>query len=320
MSQFRSDFAQAAPPASLTPMAPTRAAPTAPKGRSPAGRGVHRSIRLDLTTEGTKDGLDTRPLVLRAFVVNPSSRWTWGASLDFDAGRPCLAAGPPIWSSRLMPSTVGASEQPPDPLLQPGDPPPFEIVNPDGSARVVLIADHAGRAIPNVLGTLGLGPAALARHIAWDIGIGDVTRRLSRRLDAAAALAGYSRLVIDCNRKLGNPTSMAQESDHVAVPGNRGLTPAQRAQRVDALFTPYHDAITRVLEGRLRAGLVPALVSMHSFTPVMNGFERPWQIGILWNRDPRLPLPLIKRLATEPGLTVGDNEPYSGRAEQGYSI
>ena len=222
-----------------------------------------------------------------------------------------------------MPSTVGAPDlphPPPEPLLRPGDPPPFEIVNADGAARMVLIADHAGRSIPQALGTLGLEPAELARHIAWDIGIADVTRRLAKRLDAPAALAGYSRLVIDCNRKLGNPTSIAQESDGVAVPGNRGLTPAQRAQRVAALFTPYHEAVAGVIEGRRRAGLVPALVSMHSFTPVMNGFERPWHIGILWSRDPRLPLPLIKRLAAEPGLCVGDNEPYSGRAEQGYSI
>jgi len=243
-----------------------------------------------------------------------------GSILHF---RPALPLAPRFGLVAPMSSTAGAPDQPPpssEPLLRPGDPPPFEIVNPDGAARVVLIADHAGRAIPQALGTLGLGPAELARHIAWDIGIADVTRRLSKRLDAPAALAGYSRLVIDCNRKLGNPTSMAQESDHVAVPGNRGLTPAQRAQRVDALFTPYHDAVTRILESRLRAGLVPALVSMHSFTPVMNGFERPWHIGILWNRDPRLPLPLMKRLAAEPGLTVGDNEPYSGRAEQGYSI
>ncbi|HET6222397.1 MAG TPA: N-formylglutamate amidohydrolase, partial [Dongiaceae bacterium] len=126
----------------------------------------------------------------------------------------------------------------PYPLLQPGDPPPFEIVNPDGAARLVLIADHAGRAIPRALGSLGLGPAELARHIAWDIGIGDVTRRLARQLGAPALLCGYSRLVIDCNRRLGDPTSIAQESDGIAVPGTRGLAAAERARRVEALFQP----------------------------------------------------------------------------------
>ena len=222
-----------------------------------------------------------------------------------------------------MSSPGGAPQPKPTegpPLLGPDDPPPFEVVNPDGAARVVLIADHAGHAIPRRLGSLGLGAAELARHIAWDIGIADVTRRLAKRMDAPAVLGGYSRLVIDCNRRIDDPTSIAQESDGVPVPGNRDLTASDRAERAVALFDPYHQAVDRVIEGRRRAGLVPAIISMHSFTPVMNGFERPWQIGILWNRDPRLPVPLLKRLAAEPDLCVGDNEPYTGRDRHGYSI
>jgi predicted N-formylglutamate amidohydrolase len=184
----------------------------------------------------------------------------------------------------------------------------------------VLICDHAGRAIPAALGTLGLDETALARHIAWDIGIAEVTRHVSRRLDAAAVLGGYSRLVIDCNRRLDDPTSIAQESDGMPVPGNRGLDRAARAARAAACFEPYHGAIDRILDGRMRAGLVPAVVSMHSFTPVMNGFERPWHVGVLWNRDARLPLPLLARLGAEADLCIGDNEPYTGRDEHGYSI
>ena len=205
-------------------------------------------------------------------------------------------------------------------LLGPDDPPAFEIVNHAGAGRAVLICDHAGRAIPAGLGSLGLDQAALWRHIAWDIGIADVTRALARHLDAPAVLAGYSRLVIDCNRRLDDPTSIAQESDGVRVPGNCGLTAADRAARADACFHPYHQAVERLIDGRLKAGLVPAVISMHSFTPVMNGFERPWHVGILWNRDPRLPVPLLERLAREPGICVGDNEPYTGRDEHGYSI
>jgi len=212
------------------------------------------------------------------------------------------------------------SQAAPDSLLCPGDPPPFTIVNPGGRGRAILIADHAGRAIPQALGTLGLGSAELARHIGWDIGIADVTRRLAARLDAPAVLAGYSRLVIDCNRRLRDPTSMAQESDGVVVPGNRGLSPAHRSSRIDALFTPYHDAIQGVIDGCRRAGGVPALVSMHSFTPVMNGQERPWHVGVLWNRDSRMARPLIARLRAEAGICIGDNEPYTGRNEHGYSI
>jgi predicted N-formylglutamate amidohydrolase len=205
------------------------------------------------------------------------------------------------------------------PLLGAGDPSPFEVVNPDGAGRAILIADHAGRSVPRALGTLGLDEAALARHIAWDIGIGDVTRRLAKLLDSPAVLASYSRLVIDPNRRLADPTSIAEESDGVAVAGNRGLGPSQRERRAREIFEPYHAAVARLIDGRIRARLASALVSMHSFTPVLNGQERPWQVGILWNRDGRLALPLLQLFGSA-GLCVGDNEPYSGRDEHGYSI
>jgi predicted N-formylglutamate amidohydrolase len=133
-------------------------------------------------------------------------------------------------------------------------------------------------------------------------------------------LTAYSRLVIDCNRRLHDPTSIPQESDRTPIPGNRGLSPEDRRQRQEEIFTPYHMALETELQRRLEGGSVPVVVSLHSFTPVMNGFQRPWHVGILWNRDARLPVPLMRRLAMEPDLIVGDNEPYSGRDGHGYSI
>ena len=205
-------------------------------------------------------------------------------------------------------------------LLVAGDPPPLEIVNPEGKARLVLIGDHAGRAIPQRLGKLGLAQAELDQHIGWDIGIGAMARRMAAALDAPALIGGYSRLVIDCNRRLDDPSSIAQESDRIPVPGNRGLSPADRQARAEAIFHPYHRAIDAIIAAKRDAGPVPAVISLHSFTPRMNGLARPWHVGVLWNRDPRLPVPLMARLLKEPGIVVGDNEPYSGRDEHGYSM
>src|SRR6516162_10159413 len=141
-------------------------------------------------------------------------------------------------------------------LLGPGDPPPFELHNGGGGRRCLLICDHASAAIPAALGDLGLDAGQRWLHIAWDIGIAEVTRRLAGRLD--------------------DPTSIAQESDDVPVPGNRGLDAAARTARAAACFWPYHQAITAQI-GRMReAGDPPSLISLHSFTPVMQGFERPW--------------------------------------------
>ena len=205
-------------------------------------------------------------------------------------------------------------------LLGPGDPEPFGVINPHGQAGLVLICDHASRAIPAALDDLALDETVLCRHIAWDIGALEVARRLAARFDAPLVHAGFSRLVVDPNRALDDPTSIPVISDGVVVPGNRDLSEAARRRRVTACFQPYHDAVSAVLDDRLAGGRVPALVSIHSFTPVFKGHERPWHFGILWNRDPRLAVPLMAALAQRPDVIVGDNKPYSGRDDYGYSI
>lgn len=202
----------------------------------------------------------------------------------------------------------------PGPLLGPHDPPPVETVRPHGTAAAVLICDHAASAVPRALDCLGLPECELLRHIGWDIGAAAVTRMLAERLDAPALLAGYSRLVIDLNRQPGDPTSIPPVSDGTPIPANQDLPDAAVQARLDALFWPYHHAVTEAIGRQWRhTGLPPALIAVHSFTPVMNGFARPWHVGILWNHDPRLAVPLIRRLRGHGGVTVGDNEPYSGR-------
>ena len=213
---------------------------------------------------------------------------------------------------------LGASRLP---LLGPDDPSPFEVVNADGRARSVLFCDHASCAVPAALDGLGLDGAIIKRHIGWDIGAADVTRRLATLLDAPAVLAGYSRLVIDCNRPLDEPSSIPPVSDGVEIPGNKALTETDRAARQAACFTPYHDAVDAAI-ARVEAehGGLCAVISMHSFTPVMDGYERPWHVGILWHEDGRMPVPVIETLSSNPSIAVGDNEPYSGRVPIPYSI
>ena len=211
--------------------------------------------------------------------------------------------------------------QAPEPFLTADDPPPFRVVNPHGRAPVLLLCDHASRAVPLRLANLGLAEADLRRHIGWDIGAADVTEHLARRLDAPAVLTGFSRLVIDCNRCPDHPSAIPEVSDGIAVPGNKGLMERQRRERIAACFTPYHDAVKAQLAASAQRGVTPALLMIHSFTPQMNGSRRPWHVGILWDKDPRIPVPLMRNLAVvEPKLVVGDNEPYSAREPAGYSI
>jgi predicted N-formylglutamate amidohydrolase len=209
----------------------------------------------------------------------------------------------------------------PPQILAPDEAPPFEVLKGDAGGGLLLICDHASNAVPRARAELGLTHAELRRHIGWDIGAAAVTRHLVDIMDAPAVLTRYSRLVIDCNRSPGHPGLIPPVSDRTEVPGNRDLPPAERDARLTELFAPYHAEIDRRID-RLaaRAGAAPVVVSIHSFTPVMDGIERPWQIGVLWNRDARLPLPLIARLREEAGLTVGDNEPYSAREGFGHTL
>ncbi len=200
------------------------------------------------------------------------------------------------------------------------DPPPWETVNIGGKASALLICDHASRALPRAYGGLGLDETLLRRHIAWDIGAADITRRLASRLDAPALLAGYSRLMIDCNREMDDPTSIVTMVDGVAIAGNRKVDGVEAERRAAALFRPYHDAIEEALGRFATRGVVPALISIHSFTPIFGAVPRPWHIGVLWDKDPRLARPLLEALSRQPRLTVGDNQPYSGRVAIGYSI
>ncbi|CCQ72786.1 N-formylglutamate amidohydrolase [Magnetospira sp. QH-2] len=199
-------------------------------------------------------------------------------------------------------------------LLGPGDPPLFEVVNPQGNASVLIVSDHNSNAIPASLNSLGLHSDDLTRHIAYDIGADGVVRGLARRLDAMAVMAGYSRLLIDNNRAPGDPTAIPQISDQTGIPGNQGLSEQDMIERAEVFFHPYHHAISNGVDHLWRAGgKPPALFSIHTFTPTMNGEDRYWHIGVLWNRDPRLAVPLIDALRLEDDLHVGDNEPYSGK-------
>ena len=196
----------------------------------------------------------------------------------------------------------------------------FEVLNPDADARFLLICDHASRHVPDRYAGLGLDDAVRHRHIAWDIGAGDVTRRLVELLDVPAVVGCISRLVIDFNRPTDDPTSIIPVSDGVVVPGNQDVDPIDVIYRREQFLEPYHRAIDAMIDRFSERAIVPALIPIHSFTPVMDGFERPWHIGVLWDRDPRLATRLLAALRQNTAIEVGDNQPYTGSDPKSYSL
>ncbi len=205
-------------------------------------------------------------------------------------------------------------------LLDSDEPPAFTTVGAPNRSPFLIVCDHASNILPRRLGDLGVAAADLQRHIAWDIGAAAVARLLAETLGAFAILQNYSRLAIDCNRPNHAPSAIPTISEATEIPGNRDLSPDDRTLRVEAIFRPYHERIAAELDRRAADGTPSALIAIHSFTPVYLGLARKWHMGLLYNRDDRLSRAMMARLTADPGLVVGENEPYSVSDETDYTI
>ena len=204
-------------------------------------------------------------------------------------------------------------------LLTASEPSPFYVVNPLSESPVLLVCDHASCRFPQALGDMGLDPFARRCHLAMDIGAGALTEAIADDLGVTAVSCEYSRLIVDCNRQLMDPGAFLEYGDGILVPGNRNLSQAEKDSRANAIYWPYHNAIDDQIKRLQALGPDPAFISVHSFTPVLNGIARDIQMGVLWDKDSRLSDIFIEEFRAA-GFLTGDNEPYSGRAPQDFTI
>ena len=205
-------------------------------------------------------------------------------------------------------------------LLELDEPTPVLELRRKSDSPFVIAVDHASRRIPRKLGSLGLPPTELSRHIAWDIGALEVAKRLSAALGATLVAQNYSRLVIDCNRSLDAPSSIPEIGELTPIPGNMHLSGLEITARRAEIFQPYHDHLSDLLDERMRAGQSTILVVQHSMTDVFLGVQREMHTAVLYDKDRRLAGALLDALRIEPHLIVGDNEPYSGQSGTGFTL
>jgi predicted N-formylglutamate amidohydrolase len=205
-------------------------------------------------------------------------------------------------------------------LLAPDEPPALLEFPSAGRSGFVIVADHAGARIPKKLADLGLPAAELRRHIAWDIGVLGVARRMAAALEAPLVAQNYSRLVIDCNRDPNVESSIPHISETREIPGNKDLTAAEIAARRREIFDPYHRRITEILDERVAAGQRTIVVAQHTMTDVYKGVRREMHAAVLYNRDRRFAGIMLKMLRREVGLIIADNEPYFVSDETDYTI
>lgn len=184
----------------------------------------------------------------------------------------------------------------------------FRIVGIPRFGGILIVSDHASNRVPADI-DLGIDPALLGEHIAVDLGVAEVAKRMAERPGIAAFLGNISRLVCDFNREEHAPAVVPIASDGHAIPGN-ALNHAPHEARVARFFYPYHNALAALLDDKPQA----LILSLHSFTPRLASHPddaRPWQVGVLYNHDDRAARVAIPMLEAE-GLIVGDQQPYSG--------
>lgn len=196
-------------------------------------------------------------------------------------------------------------------LLRSGDPHPVETLGNVHGAPLLVLCDHASNRVPKALGDMGLEQKHLEAHIAWDIGARRVTEHLIDMMGGHAILGSYSRLVIDCNRPLWNPTLVPEMSDGVTIPANKGLSSSLIGRRIGEIYLPYHYAVVRALAQFNERGVRPFVLGLHSCTPVMKGVFRPWSIGIAHSAVRDVSDKFVRQMKDYGEFQVGDNEPYA---------
>lgn len=202
------------------------------------------------------------------------------------------------------------------PLMGKTDPPPVEVLHGDKASDIVLVCEHAGRAIPKTLGSLGVSDEVLNSHRGWDIGAEMVARQMANLLQVPLVIQRYSRLVIDCNRPPFTPQSIPYESDHAHIPANIAACPSEKADRVKAIFDPMNTAIESLFETPRRAAF-----SIHSFTPEMDGESRPWHAGFLTRASLETAESLMASIAKRHSeFKLALNAPYAIDSETDWFI
>ena len=198
--------------------------------------------------------------------------------------------------------------------------PPVQVINPSGLAEIVFVCEHAARLIPASLDNLGLDEQARNSHIAWDSGAFEVAIGICRSMDAPMVASRISRLVCDCNRAPDSPQAMPAKSEAYEIPGNAHLTQAQRRARIDQVHKPFHKTLAQVISAKMRAGLKPAIVTIHSFTPVYDGVPRQVELGILHGRDSALADAVLQAAPRSGKLNVQRNQPYGPKDEVMHTL
>lgn len=144
--------------------------------------------------------------------------------------------------------------------------------------RLVLTCEHGGNRVPAEYRGLFRGAAGvLATHRGFDAGALTAARFLAARLRAPLVAATTTRLLVDLNRSPHNPAVFSRYT--------RDL-PAEERERLLAMHhRPHRDSVRTRIRQALGSRARVLHLAVHSFTPVLRGEVRDFDIGLLY--DPK---------------------------------
>ena len=180
-------------------------------------------------------------------------------------------------------------------------------MSPKKNKKILFIADHASNYIPSSLKNLGLRDSQLNSHIAYDLGVKELCINLSNLFNSKYIIGDYSRLIIDLNRDISDPTLIPEIVDRKIIAKNLSLSNYDKRKRISEIYDKYHYKIKTAIKNNN----IIALISLHSFNPVFKKKKRNIHFGILSNKDRRLSNYIITEMKRRK-IKVGDNEPYEG--------
>jgi len=187
----------------------------------------------------------------------------------------------------------------------------FDVTNSSGTGAFVLVCEHASNAIPPQFDNLGLTPDVLQTHVAWDPGAHAVAAAMSAKLDCPLIAPRVSRLVYDCNRARDAQSAVPDRSESYEIPGNKGLSDADRQARADQYYTPFRDALATLIDQRTAEIQAPVIITVHSFAPVYDGEKRDLELGIIHDSDARFADSFLAAAQADATFGVRRNEPYA---------
>tara|TARA_B110000008_G_scaffold10295_1_gene9894 strand:+ start:40 stop:819 length:780 start_codon:yes stop_codon:yes gene_type:complete len=194
----------------------------------------------------------------------------------------------------------------------------INTLNEDKESNFLIICDHASNRIPGKYKNLGLNEEILTTHIAYDLGVKEIVTDLSKRLKCPLVMSDFSRLLIDTNRGIDDPTLIMKVSDGKIIEGNKNISflnnCKEKKKRINNYYNVYHNKISEIIDRSLKKNIFPAIVSIHSFTPLFGGNKRSTELGILWDSDNRLPDIFFSYFNKNyKDIIIGNNKPYTGR-------